>query len=526
MENTIIATAPSPAQVFNDQGVRRISPSSEIPLPIESAGSVESLIGPAQGPLIITSKFAPHSARAQTGSQTTTGQGQKTGDLVQRADRNNNRPNDKFGARKRIDSYNDGQRGMDMFRGGNRFDRHYIIRAANSTPLSTVNTVKAYEELKIHIGGIPKKIIERRDGSLAVTLDNQEQSERLKTLNSLAGVTVETNSDTNLNRSQGTIRYENLPGYTTQELLDALKTQNVTEIYQLSKKNENKTNVLIPVFILTFGSTKLPERINIGWTSCPVRLYIPRPRRCFKCQKFGHGSNTCRSPIDVCGKCGREMHLGECDVSACCVNCRGPHPSFVRACPAYKNEQEIIAYKIRNNVSYNEAKMEVNRNYVREDTTYSQAVTATEPRHTETIKRTETPLQMRNYSNISILSSPNRERPNSDKNNNCDNDKTDNDNYKINDSYKNIEKFSKENAQISITEPHSGKADTEQIPKSKKHYENEKPKRQRESRTPPDKSTSGKHGMSVKTYPIKINLPTELPKKKQRKNSSSHQSKR
>ena len=147
---------------------------------------------------------------------------------------------------------------MEMFSGNDRYDRFYVVKATDSTPLATVNTIKAYDELKKHIGGTPKKIIERRDGGLTITLSDREQSRRIETLTSLAGVSVETIRDTNLNRVQGTIRYENHPGYSTQDLLDALKPQEVTEIYVLNKRNEDKITVPIPVYILTFGTTKLP----------------------------------------------------------------------------------------------------------------------------------------------------------------------------------------------------------------------------------------------------------------------------
>ena len=64
MKSTIIAMAPSPAQILNDQGVQRILPLSGTSLTTESAGLVESLIGPAQGPLTTFSTFAQDSAMA------------------------------------------------------------------------------------------------------------------------------------------------------------------------------------------------------------------------------------------------------------------------------------------------------------------------------------------------------------------------------------------------------------------------------------------------------------------------------
>ena len=79
---------------------------------------------------------------------------------------------------------------MKMFSGAERFDRFYVVKATDSTPLSTVNTIKAFEELKTHLGGTPKRIIERRDGALTITVDNRQQSERLEKLTSQVGVNI------------------------------------------------------------------------------------------------------------------------------------------------------------------------------------------------------------------------------------------------------------------------------------------------------------------------------------------------
>ena len=62
--------------------------------------------------------------------------------------------------------------------------------------------------------------------------------------------------------------------------------------------------------ILTFESCDLPKNVKIGWTSFEVRKYIPDPRQCFQCQKFNHGSKTCRSQVEVCNRCGESGNRG------------------------------------------------------------------------------------------------------------------------------------------------------------------------------------------------------------------------
>ena len=42
--------------------------------------------------------------------------------------------------------------------------------------------------------------------------------------------------------------------------------------------------------LLYFAEDSLPSRVYIGYMSYNVRLYIPPPRRCFKCQRYCSGS--------------------------------------------------------------------------------------------------------------------------------------------------------------------------------------------------------------------------------------------
>ncbi|CAN8025303.1 unnamed protein product, partial [Ixodes persulcatus] len=49
--------------------------------------------------------------------------------------------------------------------------------------------------------------------------------------------------------------------------------------------------------------------------------YVPNPRRCFKCQRFGHGSQNCRGKA-TCAKWGKNDHSADsCSNEAHCVNC-------------------------------------------------------------------------------------------------------------------------------------------------------------------------------------------------------------
>ena len=81
------------------------------------------------------------------------------------------------------------------------------------------------------------------------------------------------------------------------------------------------------IYILAFNACNLPTDISIEWTKCEVMKYIPRPRRCFNCQGFGHGSKTCRNPLGVCVRCSLVNHGPNCENPTKCINCSEAHPS-------------------------------------------------------------------------------------------------------------------------------------------------------------------------------------------------------
>ncbi|GFV64270.1 uncharacterized protein TNCV_4087151 [Trichonephila clavipes] len=111
--------------------------------------------------------------------------------------------------------------------------------------------------------------------------------------------------------------------------------------------------------ILTFACPDLPQFITAGYLRCSVRPYIPNPLRCFQCQRFGHSKPTCRGK-PTCARCGAVGHdSGECNGPEKCVNCKGDHPSYSRSCSTWNLEKEIITVKIKNRLTYPEARLAV-----------------------------------------------------------------------------------------------------------------------------------------------------------------------
>jgi len=73
------------------------------------------------------------------------------------------------------------QNELELLSGREKRDIFYKVTAKDRTNLSTIDTIKAYEDIKRHIRGNPTKIIERRDGALSIIVNNEEQANLLKT---------------------------------------------------------------------------------------------------------------------------------------------------------------------------------------------------------------------------------------------------------------------------------------------------------------------------------------------------------
>ncbi|XP_018020253.1 uncharacterized protein LOC108676648 [Hyalella azteca] len=223
-----------------------------------------------------------------------------------------------------------------------QYNKFYTISANNGCHLSSIDVIAANREIENTLKGKPTKINETRSGTLLVEVTNCQQSRTITTIKSLAGVPVTVAAHERLNESRGTIWYPNRPNYPDEDLLAELSQYGVKAVYR-TKRREHGVLVPTPVYVLTFDGCHLPGHVAVGWTRCQVRQYIPKTRRCFNCQVFGHGASSCRQQTGTCVNCAREQHDLPCTYPAKCSNCKLPHPASSNTCHFYKMEEEIIA---------------------------------------------------------------------------------------------------------------------------------------------------------------------------------------
>lgn len=208
--------------------------------------------------------------------------------------------------------------------------------------------------------GKAKNINKCRDG-LMVEVHTAAQAGKLCKMKKFDNFPVAVTPHSTLNFSRGQVTSRDLLNCSTEEILQNLSSQGVTDVRRRTfMRNGNRENT--STLILTFDTPELPRRVTAGYLSLPVTTWIPPPLRCYRCQRFGHTSTTCKS-TEMCA-CGREPHNEEpCQELQQCINCSGPHSARSNQCPAYKEEVAIQRIKVTERITYREA-----RNKVREST--------------------------------------------------------------------------------------------------------------------------------------------------------------
>jgi len=191
-----------------------------------------------------------------------------------------------------------------------------------------------------------KSIKRLRKGDLLIEVSTAIQSRIVNKLNNLAGCPVTASPHRTLNTVKGVIKCAPLIDCNREEILSELASQGVTDIFNITVRDESGGRRNTNTFIVTFHLSTVPKHINIGYIRVPVTVYIPNPLRCFNCQKYGHGKNTCKGR-ETCANCGQAGHNSkDCLNEAKCPNCAGRHSAFSRNCPKWvreKNVQKIIA---------------------------------------------------------------------------------------------------------------------------------------------------------------------------------------
>ena len=233
--------------------------------------------------------------------------------------------------------------------------RFIVLNSSDpSAPLSRLSPFAILKGIN-GIAGAVNDIKKLRSGQILVECARKAHADNLLRATSLANVGITASPHRTLNSSKGVIRARDLKDVDEEEITEELSPQGVTHVKRISIKKEGK---VIPTntFIVTFNRPTPPASLKVGYLNVKVDLYIPNPLRCFKCQKFGHGRDSCSNDV-TCFRCGQKGHDNtNCQNPAKCANCQEAHMAISKDCPIWKKEKQIQKIKAERNISYPEAR--------------------------------------------------------------------------------------------------------------------------------------------------------------------------
>lgn len=130
-----------------------------------------------------------------------------------------------------------------------------------------------------------------------------------------------------------------------------------SSVYRMMRFDK-ATNKRVPTnsVKVTMECDDLPEYITVFGMKCRIYPFEQRVKVCYKCHRFGHFDNNCKSETIKCGNCGL-FCVGMCERAMKCSSCSsGEHKFGDDFCPMKKIEKSIIEVMSNNKLSYFEAK--------------------------------------------------------------------------------------------------------------------------------------------------------------------------
>lgn len=114
---------------------------------------------------------------------------------------------------------------------------------------------------------------------------------------------------------------EEIIKYIRQQNSDVIKETSEFEIFHMHKSFKNGLTIIAQTDYTTFKALMAKKKLFISFDSCPVYEHI-NLQRCFRCSKFGHLENTCKSETFRCAMCSDNHPVTQCQAShKQCPNC-------------------------------------------------------------------------------------------------------------------------------------------------------------------------------------------------------------
>ena len=243
--------------------------------------------------------------------------------------------------------------------GPQRWTKYFEIKS----PLE--DDFELYSRLAVEVG---TDVLFRRqpDGVIIIEASSAEQSERLQMLVEADNPDLPIKKNQTLNTCYGTIIVPNnisIGSKTFAECGEKIKQNikmqgcKIKDVTTFIRPPRGNRKYDLRIAKIAFDGRVLPDTVIIGGQRLSVREYVPAPRQCNKCWKYGHSIKYCKEDSYTCPVCGKKGHQKESchENNKMCINCEGRHPAFSKSCMQYKRQQLIVKTQFKEGLSYNAA---------------------------------------------------------------------------------------------------------------------------------------------------------------------------
>lgn len=219
-----------------------------------------------------------------------------------------------------------------------------VLAATNARQLEEMNPRDLCTSVTQVAGVRPLAHFFNKKGDLVVRVGTRDAAARLLKCDSINETGVRASIVGPHMESSGLIKGVPLR-FTDERLVGLLSDQGVVHTRRLFSNSGESGATASSRVVVTFSTTRpRPKVLDLGFTKHRVFDYVEPPRRCFKCQRFGHVSSRCQDRAR-CSHCSGLHDVRDCDVVSSppkCINCKAAHKASYLRCPA---RLEVISSK-------------------------------------------------------------------------------------------------------------------------------------------------------------------------------------
>lgn len=114
---------------------------------------------------------------------------------------------------------------------------------------------------------------------------------------------------------------------------------------------------------LTIKNRNIPNHITIGFMKYIIRPFINEPMQCYKCQRLGHTSKSCKASLPRCMLCGGPHKKDDCTAERKrCANCNGEHSANSKSCEIMRQALNLEKLKAIHEIDHNTARNQMFKN--------------------------------------------------------------------------------------------------------------------------------------------------------------------